>query len=90
VILDTKTLTYILGVKNFFSQVLTFSWCGEKGKNFSKINVRNSRSVSIGCLIFSHISSSIMLAYLPLSWGWFFFLGEILPFLDKEIVKKKI
>ncbi len=48
--------------------------------------MRNSSSVSIGCLNFFHISSSIMLAYLPLSLGWcFFFLGEILPFLDKEI-----
>jgi hypothetical protein len=27
-----------------------------------------------------------MLAYLPLSWGWCFFSGEILPFLEKEIV----
>jgi hypothetical protein len=26
-----------------------------------------------------------MLAYLPLSWGWCFFSGEILPFLEKEI-----
>jgi hypothetical protein len=51
----------------------------------SKINVRNSSSVSIGCLIFFHISFSIMLAYLPLSWGWCFSLGENLPFLDKEI-----
>jgi len=70
----------------FFSQVVAFSWCGEKGKNFSKINVRNSSSVSIGCLKFFHISSWIMLAYLPLSWGWCFFSGEILPFLEKEIV----
>jgi hypothetical protein len=71
---------------NYFSRVLAFSWCGEKGKNLSKINVRNSSSVSIGCLNFFHISSSIMLAYLPLSWGWCFFSGEILPTLDKEIV----
>jgi hypothetical protein len=27
-----------------------------------------------------------MLAYLPLSWGWCFFPGEILPFSEKEIV----
>jgi hypothetical protein len=27
-----------------------------------------------------------MLAYVPLSWGWCFFSGEILPFLEKEIV----
>jgi hypothetical protein len=25
-----------------------------------------------------------MLAYVPLSWGWCFFSGEILPFLEKE------
>jgi hypothetical protein len=92
VILDTKTQTYILGVKDgqtkriFFPQVLAFSWCGEKGKNFSKINVRNSSSVSIGCFNFFHISSSIMLACVPLSWGWCFFFGEILAFLEKEIV----
>jgi hypothetical protein len=91
VILDTKTLTYILGVKDgqtkriFSPQVLAFSWCGKKGKNLIKINVRNSGLVSIGCLIFLHISSSIMLAYLPLSWGWCFFWGKFLPFLDKEI-----
>jgi len=36
-------------------------------------------------LEFFHISSSIMLAYMPLSWGWCFFWGEIFPFLDKEI-----
>jgi hypothetical protein len=27
-----------------------------------------------------------MLAYVPLSCGWCFFSGEILPFLEKEIV----
>jgi hypothetical protein len=26
-----------------------------------------------------------MLAYLPLSWGWCFFSGEIFPFLEREI-----
>jgi hypothetical protein len=46
--LDTKILPYILGVKDgqtkkiCFPQVLAFSWCGKKGKNLSKIDVRNS------------------------------------------------
>jgi len=71
--------------KDFFFSSSCLFLVRKKGKNLSKINVRNSSSVSIGCLIFFHICFSIMLPYLPLSWGWCFFWGENLPFLDKEI-----